>query len=321
MKKNKTFHIQFVKHRNIFFAIAAAAIVLFIILTPFRAKLDVQFAGGTMVTYTYKGSTDAVDVKAIQSAVKNATGKEASINLTSDMVTGSANIVVTVSGNNSLSEEKVNAMNKAVKDLCKDSKDIKDLETGTMNNVDPTMGTTFFIKCLVAVAAAFLLIIIYVAIRFRKIGGWSAGVMAIVALLNDILVVYGSFLILGYTLDSNFIAVVLTILGYSVNDTIVIYDRIRENESIMGGKVSLSELVNTSINQTFGRTINTTITTVMAMLVVSIVAVVFNIHSILRFSIPMTFGLISGSFTSNCIATNLWVCYKNARAKHQAKKA
>ena len=88
------------------------------------------------------------------------------------------------------------------------------------------MGTKFFAKCLVAVALAAVLLVIYVALRFRKIGGMSAGVMAVIALVHDVLMVYFTFVIFRFPIDDNFIAVVLTILGYSLNDTIVIYDRV-----------------------------------------------------------------------------------------------
>ena len=86
----------------------------------------------------------------------------------------------------------------------------------------------------------------------RRIGGWSAGAMAIVALLHDMFVVYGVFVLLRIPLNGNFIAAMLTILGYSINDTVVIYDRIRENSGLYGKKMSLPELVNLSINQSFG---------------------------------------------------------------------
>ena len=314
--RKKEFNLNFVGSRKIFFIIAAVLTVIVLAIAPFRAKLDVQFAGGTMITYTYDGAADAVDTKALASEIQSVIGKEVTINITSDMISDASNIVVTVAGNDSLSEEMINKMNDAVIGVYKNSETVKNVAIGTTNNVDPSMGSMFFVKCLVAVFCAFLLIVVYVAVRFRKIGGWSAGIMAIVALLFDIVMVFGAFLALNFTLDSNFIAVVLTILGYSVNDTIVIYDRIRENEGLLGKKLPIGELVNRSINQTFNRTLNTSITTLITMFVISIVAVVFNIDSILRFSLPMMIGLIAGVFSSNCIATGLWVSWLIKKEKN-----
>ena len=105
-------------------------------------------------------------------------------------------------------------------------------------------------------------------------------------------------------------AVILTILGYSVNDTIVIYDRIRENQNLLPAGTKLPELVNISLSQTMRRTIRTSVTTITAMLIVSILAVTNNVSSILRFSIPMTVGMISGCYSSLCLAPMLWTAWK-----------
>ena len=113
-------------------------------------------------------------------------------------------------------------------------------------------------------------------------------------------------------------AVILTILGYSVNDTIVIYDRIRENQNLMPEGTALPKLVNISLSQTMRRTVRTSITTITAMLIVSILAVTNNVSSILRFSIPMTVGMISGCYSSLCLAPMLWTAWKTRAKKEKA---
>jgi len=145
---------------------------------------------------------------------------------------------------------------------------------------------------------------------FKRISGWSAGVFAIVALLHDLIIVFGTFVLCGFELDANFVAVILTILGYSVNDTIVVYDRIRENQSLLPNTTPLPELVNISLSQTMRRTIRTSITTIAAMLIVTILATVNHVDSILRFSIPMTVGMISGCYSSLALAPTLWTAWK-----------
>ena len=169
--------------------------------------------------------------------------------------------------------------------------------------------------------AACVLILVYVAVRFRRIGGWSAGAMAIVALLHDMFVVYGVFVLLRIPLNGNFIAAMLTILGYSINDTVVIYDRIRENTGLYGKKMSLPELVNLSINQSFGRSMMTSITTCIALAIVCVVSIIFKLDSIFTFAVPLLFGMVSGVYSTMCIATQLWVSYKTRKAAPAPKKA
>ena len=177
------------------------------------------------------------------------------------------------------------------------------------------------IACMVAVALASILMLVYVAFRFRKIGGWSAGLMALIALMNDCLVSYFVFVIFRIPLDDNFVAVILTILGYSLNDTIVVYDRIRENRRLLGPKSDLATVVNLSLNQSFTRTLNTSVATFMAVCCVTVVALIYQLDSILSFSVPMMFGVVSGFYTSVFLASPLWVGMRTAMAKRNAAKA
>lgn len=175
------------------------------------------------------------------------------------------------------------------------------------------MGRSFFIKCLSCIGIAFVLLVLYIALRFRKIGGASAGVMAIIALLHDILIVYFVFIVTKSPLNDNFIAVVLTILGYSLNDTIVIYDRIRENRELQGDKESLVDIVNLSINQTLSRSIHTSLSTFIAIAIVYVVGLIYGISSITTFALPMMVGVVVGCYSSICIAGPLYVAWQNRK--------
>ena len=150
-------------------------------------------------------------------------------------------------------------------------------------------------------------------IRFRTIGGLSAGVMGVLALIHDCLIVFGVFVVLRIPINDSLIAVVLTILGYSINDTIVVFDRYRENYRLTGGKMPLPELVNLSINQTLSRTINTTMTTFTAITVVYVFATIYGIDSIRNFALPMMVGIISGAYSTIFIAGTLWVLWKTRK--------
>ena len=194
------------------------------------------------------------------------------------------------------------------------------------NSLSPTMGNLFFVKCLVAVALAAVLLLIYVGFRFRKIGGLSAGVFGILALLHDMLIAYLAFVIFRIPLNDNFVAVMLTILGYSLNDTIVIFDRIRENRRLSDPKTPIAEVVNLSVRQSFMRTLNTALATFAAIFTVMVLALANGMESITSFALPMTFGVVSGFYSSVFLFTPLWSKWaehkeKREKSKKAAKKA
>jgi preprotein translocase SecF subunit len=189
------------------------------------------------------------------------------------------------------------------------------------NSVDPSMGFSFLLKCLAAVALASILMVIYVTIRFKKIGGLSAGVMALVALFHDVAMIYFLYVIFQMPIDSNFIAVVLMILGYSLNDTIVIYDRVREERRLAGPKADIADVFNHSASSVMGRTIATSITTLVAIGTVYVVALIFNLSSVQSFALPMMIGIVSGCYSSLCIAGPLWVLWNKRGGKGEKAEA
>lgn len=194
------------------------------------------------------------------------------------------------------------------------------IDSPNVNNVSSSTAREALIKCLVAVIFAAIVIIIYIAIRFRKIGGWSAGLCSIFALCHDLVVAIAVSILFGFEFDKNTVAVLLTILGYSINNTIVIYDRIRENRSLFP-KTTLSERINISCTQSLTRSIRTSITTISTMLIISVVVFVTGYHSLLSFSVPLMFGLISGTYSSIFVAPVTWSWMKNkAKAKKAAAK-
>ena len=176
------------------------------------------------------------------------------------------------------------------------------------------------ISCLAAIAIAGVLMVLYVTIRFKKIGGLSAGVMALIALVHDVAMIYFMYVIFRMPIDSNFIAVVLMIIGYSLNDTIVIYDRVREEKKLLGNTVNAAELFNISASGVMKRTICTSATTLAAIGTVYVVALVFNIPSVQSFALPMIIGVISGCFSSLCIAGELWVMWQNHKQSATVKR-
>lgn len=312
MFKMKHKEIGFVKNRKKFFIFSTVLMMAIIISSfVFGVDLDIRFKGGTMVDYSYAGEQGAVDLEQVSEIASDVLGSNLTVEEKFNKLTNQNGFEITLVDNDGVSSEVQGDLTDKLQEIFADQ-DIKQL---SITSVNPTMGKEFFIKCMVAVLFGSLLMILYIGIRFRKIGGVSAGFMAVVALLHDVMVVFGTFVVFKMPLDDSFIAVVLTILGYSINSTIVIYDRIRENKRLYGSTKSLGEVVNISVNQTLARSVNTSVATILSMVVVCIVALIFGVNSILSFAFPIIMGLISGAYSSVCLASELWVTWKEKREK------
>ena len=310
----KTPSINFIGNRKKFYAFSCALIAVVLVFCGiFGVKMDVEFKGGSMITLAYEGDADLNDLK---STIGTELGKSNLTLQTGSDISGNQTLTVTLPGSDTLTTEQLDNLLAALNEQYPDNNFVQN----EVSNVDATIGKEFLLKSVVALVAACVLILLYVAYRFRKIGGLKAGSTAIVALLHDMFVVFGVFVLLRIPLNGNFIAALLTILGYSINDTVVIYDRIRENSALYGKKqMSLAELVNLSVNQSFARSLMTSITTCLALGVICVVSVIYRLDSIYSFAFPLLFGMVSGVYSTICIATPLWVDWKNK--KKAAKKA
>ena len=309
----KTPHINFIGNRKKFYTFSCALIAIVLVFCAvFGVKMDVEFKGGSMVTLSYEGD---VDLPSLKSEIGSQLGQNDLTLQTGSDISGNQTLTVTLPGSQTLTTEQLDDMLTAINEAHPEN----NFEQNEVSNVNATIGKEFLFKSLVALVAACVLILAYVAFRFRKIGGLKAGSTAIVALLHDMFVVFGVFVILRIPLNGNFIAAVLTILGYSINDTVVIYDRIRENSALYSKKqMDLAELVNLSVNQSFSRSLMTSITTCLALGVVCVVSVIYRLDSIYTFAFPLLFGMVSGVYSTICIATPLWVDWKSK--KKAAKK-
>ena len=280
----------------------------------FGTQLDINFKGGSMATYSFTGTIDHDEAAA---SIQDAIGMDVDISETQDYSDQSTSLVVTIVGDQSIDSDTMTEITSALQESFPDNH-VEFLES---TSVDPTVGASFFQKSLYTMFLAALFVVIYVGLRFRKIGGISAALMALVALVHDMIISYFVYVILQIPLDDNFIAVILTILGYSLNATIVIYDRIRENRGIYGSGMSHREIVNLSITQSFRRSVMTSSFTFCAIVTVAIVAGICGLTSIMSFAIPMSVGVVSGTFSSVCIAGPLWVYWLEFRDRHKGKKS
>jgi SecD/SecF fusion protein len=284
--------------------VTTAAVLSFVI----GLNVAIEFRGGTILTYTFEGeiSNDAVKAAVEAHDVGTVTVRQGS-------TAESDNITIEFASREGLGAELQSDISDDLIEKFAES----NLQFSGSQDVNPTMGRTFFLKCLVAVLFAFVVLMIYVALRFKRVGGWSSGVFTIVALMINVLVVFSVFVFFRFPIDANFIAVILAVLCYSINDTIVVFDRIRENRTLHGKRITYGDLVNKSVSQSFTRSFNTTITTCIAMLTICVVALVTGIGSMLSFAFPLLIGLAFGIMTSLCIAGPLWSFW---RAKYGDKK-
>ena len=305
--------IDFVGLRKRFLTISSclmAAIVLCAVVLG--VHLDTEFTGGAMITLSYEGSFTTADVQKTASAALDSTGL--TLQTGENVATGDQTLKISMPGTETVTTEQVADL----LDSLNESYPENHFEQLSLSNVSAAMGIKFLQKSLVAVVFALVLILLYIALRFKNIGGLTGGMMAVLALVNDLMVVFGTFVLLRTPLDGNFIAAMLTILGYSINDTVVVYDRIRENRTLMGKKASFEELVNRSVNQSARRTLITTITTVMALGVMCVVAKLYGLDSIFTFAFPLMMGMISGVYTSLCVSTSAWVLWSERKPKTKA---
>ena len=300
--------INFVGLRKRFLTFSAclmAAIVLCAVVLG--VHLDTEFTGGAMITLSYKNS---FEMSAVQKTASEALGSNGlTLQTGENVATGEQTLKISMPGTETVTTDEVQTLLDSLNESYPDNS----FAQLSLSNVSAAMGTKFLQKSLVAVVFALVLILAYIAYRFKKIGGLTGGMMAVLALLNDLMVVFGTFVLLRAPLDGNFIAAMLTILGYSINDTVVVYDRIRENRSLLGKKTSFEELVNHSVNQSARRTVITTVTTVMALGVMCVISKLYGLDSIFTFAFPLMMGMLSGVYTSLCVSTSAWVVWSERK--------
>ncbi len=297
-------------NRKIFFAISLILMIASaasLIIQGFN--LDTDFAGGMAVTYEIKSDFEVKDVEAIVSEALGANQKASSVQKSENnevvIKFGYDNALKTDDERAAFANEKIESINKFL------TEKYGEVELKNKDVVSPSSGNELARSAVWMSILAALAILVYVTIRFEFV----SGVCAVLALVHDVLILCGIYSIFRVAIDTNFIAAVLTVLGYSINATIVVFDRIRENTR-HAKKQTYAEIANTSINQTLSRSINTTITTLLTIGMVYILGVT----SIKVFALPIIIGIAIGTYSSICIAGSVWATWKDSAVKSNAKK-
>jgi len=306
-KKKIDFNKALVKVLIVYAAIIVAGII---VASVFGVNLDINFKGGTRVSYSYTGD---IDSSKIESSLEDVIEGDFKVDMSESLAGDTKTFSISLVGAQSLPAETQEGMISALQEDFKDN----EIDIYDSNSVSPTIAGTFFAKSLVAVLITAILVVVYVGIRFRRIGGISAALTALAALVLDVLITFFICVFFRLQIDSNYMAVILTILGYSLNDTIVMYDRVREDRKFYPD-MEIGELVNGSINKVAIRNIVTTVTTFLAVMTIVVVSEIYGLTSLRTFAIPMAFGIVSGAVTSLFVSGPLWVLwirYKQSKAK------
>ena len=303
---DKVKSVKLVEKTRIWLIIPAVIVAIGLVFMIVRGmNLDTDFAGGTMVQIDMEKEYDNQKLTQI---VKEQTGD------TNPMVQALGG---TVQQNQvqikvkEISTEQIEALYAAIAREFGLKEDKSNLIS--QSSISPTISGEMQRTAITATLVATILMLIYITIRFRD---WRFGLSSIIALLHDVLIVMAVYAVFYIPVNSNFIAALLTIVGYSINNTIVVFDRIRENQRFYR-PYQLNELANDSIVQTMGRSLNTSITTVIMVLMIFIMGV----DSIRWFAFPLLAGFIAGTYSSLFVASPVWVLFKKVGAKGNKKPA
>lgn len=289
--------IKIIEHKKIWFSISIIIIVIGFLFVSIRGlNIGIDFQGGTEITMNFGHEFNKADVDNII------------YKYNPDAITTTANngTELDIKATN-FSTEKTNEMIKEIESTFNLSSDA----LVSQNEIGPSIGQQLTKGAIIALSIAVICMLIYVAIRFE----FAYGISAIIALAHDALITISIYAIFNIPVNTPFIAAILTVIGYSVNDTIVIFDRIRENRKKMKGE-SFDSIANKSLSQTMSRSINTTLTTLT-----TIVAMYIFVPSIRDFAFPLIIGIVSGGCSSIFIATPVWCVIKNRKLAKKIKKA
>lgn len=285
---------KIVEKSKIWFAISIILTLIGLGAWAFRGlNLGIDFKGGTVITIKIGQEFDVEELRKslekydTQIDVREIEGQEITIR------------------SNKITTDQVNQIFADVKAKY----GLKDDALRSIDTIGPTIGQELRRSAIIATLLATLGILGYVTLRFEF---WS-GLAAIIALLHDLLITLAVYTVFQIPVNSSFIAAMLTILGYSINDTIVVFDRIRENR-MLGRYHDFVTLSDASITQTLARSINTVLTTLFTITAIYI----FGVPSIKEFALPLIIGIVSGAYSSIFIASPLWVMFEKKQGQRVA---
>lgn len=287
--------------------ISAGIMVLALLLSLFGMGINVgiDFSGGMSMQYTMGESVTQPDIEGVLNGIGL---KDYAVSVQG---TGKDSINIRIKA---IDEDGVQGVQASITEALQ-AKYPNAAIYGDVNYVGPVAGATLLRNAFLSVLIAALCMLIYIAIRFD----FNSGAAAVLGLVHDVLIMLSFMVILRsfVQMNSSFIAAMLTIVGYSINNTIIIFDRIRENARKMPSSTPRADVVNRSIKECLGRTINTTLTT----LVTIVCLYIFGVSSIREFALPIIVGIISGVYSANMINGYVWAFLEEKKRAKKAAKA
>lgn len=281
------------KHRFIYYSISAVIILAGIIMGFVKGfNESVEFIGGTEISVEVGKAFDNAEIAKV---VSDATGVEVStVQKMGDAKTQAS--IKSLELNSAQRDKATTAL--------KEKYGLDDNAILSVDSVSATVGSELKRNALVGSLIAVLLMLVYISFRFEVLSGCAA----VCALIHDVLIMLSVYTIFQIPVDTSLIAALLTILGYSINATIILFDRVRENTRLKR-KESFENIMNLSVRQTLGRSINTTVTT----LIVLVVLWIMGVESIKVFTIPILVGVVAGLYSSVLLSGNFWIFFKKLR--------
>ncbi len=301
MKENKkTFDfVKNFKFTGLISIVLALTGLVGLLLAPFGVFLfnfDIDFVGGTTMQFEMHQDVTAELTAKVSGIVAGATGVRPS----SVIKAGAAGTQVVIKCAELSSE-----MRDAAFEAVRAAYNLPETDSPIKSEfVSASVGSDLKRSAVLASAIAVALILVYITIRFQ----FFSGLAAVIALVHDLLIMLSVYIIFRIPFNMNFIAAALTILGYSINATIVVFDRVRENIRLEPEK-KFGQIVDTSIHQTLSRSVNTTLTTLFAI----VLLVVFGVDSIRNFALPVCVGVICGCYSSVCISGPMWNLFESKK--------
>lgn len=299
MTKFKDFSYN--RHSKLFYIISLVlilpAIVAFVTM-PFGVTLfnfDIEFAGGVTLEYELHVEATQEICEEVRAIVEETAGVSATVTKSGDAGTQVSvkTIEIPTETRDAVFEAVSGRFNLAPQDLIKSE------------FVSASVGSDIRRAAITAAVVAAALILVYITIRFEL----RSGLSAVIALIISLLAMVSVYVVFRIRFNMNFIAAALTILGYSINSTIVVFDRIRENDKLAGKNASFSEVVDKSIWQSFRRCIYSTVTTLIPVLLL----IILGVDSIRNFAVPLACGIVFGTFASVCVAGPIWTKFRGGQ--------
>lgn len=298
----KKIRFDIIKNRKIYYIVSLviilAGVIGFVVNGGFN--LDIDFTGGTTMSIEMGEGLDRAKLDRVETVAEQVLGEKPSV----VQKAGDSESLLVIK-TRELDTEQRDTLFQAIKEEFSLAVEAPE----STENVSATVGEDIRNRAVLSVSVAAVLMLIYISIRFE----FMSGVAAVVALLHDVLVMLAAYAIFQIPMSSTFIAAMLTIIGYSINATIIVFDRTRENRK-KDFKRPFEEVAEESIWQTMTRSINTTVTTLLTITMVYI----FGVTSVRNFALPLIIGIIAGLYSSIFLSSSIWTSLRGLRRKKKA---